>query len=59
LNWNKTARWLRLLVITGLLAWVTYESYLHQVLGCGKAPSVHALCPFGRIPIRFLAVTPP
>jgi polyferredoxin len=36
-------------VITGLLAWVTYESYLHQVLGGGKAPSVHALCPFGAL----------
>jgi NAD-dependent dihydropyrimidine dehydrogenase PreA subunit len=49
MNWNKTAKWLRLLVITGLLAWVTYESYLHQVLGGGKAPSVHALCPFGAL----------
>jgi polyferredoxin len=49
MNWNKTARWLRLLAITGLLAWVTWESYLHQVLGGGKAPSVHALCPFGAL----------
>lgn len=49
MNWNKAAKWLRLLVLIGLLAWVTIESYLHQVLGGGKAPSVHALCPFGAL----------
>lgn len=47
MNWNKVAKWSRLFVIIGLLIWVTYESYMHQVLGGGKAPSVHALCPFG------------
>ncbi|EGW40795.1 4Fe-4S binding protein [Desulfosporosinus sp. OT] len=26
---------------------VTYAAYLHQVLGGAKAPSIHALCPFG------------
>jgi Polyferredoxin len=26
---------------------VTYTAYLHQVLGGAKAPSIHALCPFG------------
>ena len=40
---------MRPIAATGLLAWVTYESYLHQVLGGGKAPSVHALCPFGAL----------
>ena len=49
MNWNKTSKWLRLLVLVGLLIWVTYESYLHQVLGGGKAPSIHALCPFGAL----------
>lgn len=49
MNWNKTAKWLRLLTLIGLLVWVTYESYLHQVLGGAKAPSVHAMCPFGAL----------
>lgn len=49
MNWNRVARWSRILVLTGLLTWVTYESYMHQVLGGGKAPSVHALCPFGAL----------
>ena len=30
-NWNKTAKWLRIFVLAGLLAWITYVSYLHQV----------------------------
>lgn len=49
MNWNNTAKRLRLFMIVGLLVWVTYESYLHQVLGGGKAPSIHALCPFGAL----------
>lgn len=49
MNWNKAAKWFRLFVIVGLLVWVTYESYLHQVLGGGIAPSIHALCPFGAL----------
>nr|WP_320024918.1 4Fe-4S binding protein [uncultured Acetobacterium sp.] len=48
-NWNKAAKWTRLLVLVGLLIWVTYESYMHQVLGGGKAPSIHALCPYGAL----------
>ncbi|KNZ42765.1 4Fe-4S binding protein [Acetobacterium bakii] len=49
INWNKAAKWSRLLVLVGLLAWITYESYMHQVLGGGKAPSIHALCPYGAL----------
>ncbi len=49
LNWNKAAKWSRLLVLVGLLVWVIYESYMHQVLGGGKAPSIHALCPYGAL----------
>jgi len=49
MNLNKISKWLRLLVLLGLLIWVTIEAYLHQVLGGGKAPSVHALCPFGAL----------
>lgn len=43
----KLSKLLRLAVIMGLLAYVTYAAYMHQILGGGKAPSVHALCPFG------------
>ncbi|MBC3805702.1 4Fe-4S binding protein [Acetobacterium fimetarium] len=49
MNWNKAAKWTRLLVLVGLLIWVTYEAYMHQVLGGGKAPSIHALCPYGAL----------
>lgn len=49
LNWNKMAKYLRMTFLIVLLAWVTYEAYLHQILGGGKAPSVHALCPFGAL----------
>lgn len=48
-NWNKVAKWSRLLVLVGLLGWITYESYMHQILGGGKAPSIHALCPYGAL----------
>lgn len=46
---KKIAKWSRLSVLFGLLAYVTYESYMHQVLGGGKAASVHALCPLGAL----------
>lgn len=46
---NKFTRGLRIIILLGLLAYVTYEAYMHQVLGGGKAPSVHALCPFGAL----------
>lgn len=49
MNANRLSKWLRLLVLVGLLLFVTYESYMHQVLGGGKAPSVHALCPYGAL----------
>ena len=35
-NWNKVAKWSRLLVLVGLLVWITYESYMHQFWGVGK-----------------------
>lgn len=46
---NNFTRGLRLIILLGLLAFVTYEGYMHQVLGGGKVPSVHALCPFGAL----------
>jgi polyferredoxin len=49
LNSNKAAKWARLIALFVILAYVTYEAYMHQILGGGKAPSVHALCPFGAL----------
>jgi len=49
MNLNKTSKWIRIFILMGILAWVTYEAYMHQILGGGKAPSVHALCPFGAL----------
>lgn len=46
---NKIAKWARLGALALLLIYVTYEAYMHQVLGGGKAPSVHALCPYGAL----------
>ena len=46
---NKTARYARWILLALLLAWVTYETIMHQVLGGGKSPSIHALCPYGAI----------
>ncbi|MGC6174568.1 4Fe-4S binding protein [Lacrimispora sp. 38-1] len=46
---NNFIRGLRIIILLGLLAYVTYGGYMHQVLGGGKAPSVHALCPFGAL----------
>lgn len=46
---TKTARWIRRGLLTLLLIWVTYESIMHQLLGGGKSPSIHALCPYGAL----------
>lgn len=46
---NKTARYARWIILALLIALVTYETIMHQVLGGGKSPSVHALCPYGAI----------
>lgn len=46
---DKFTRGLRITILLGLLVYITYEAYIHQILGGGKAPSVHALCPFGAL----------
>ena len=46
---NKITKIARFVILMLILALVTYESYMHQVLGGGKAPSIHALCPFGAL----------
>lgn len=46
---KKAARFIRWVLLASLLIWVTYESVMHQVLGGGKSPSIHALCPYGAL----------
>lgn len=46
---NRLVLWLRWIGLAAILAYVTREFYLHQVLGGHKAASVHALCPFGAL----------
>lgn len=46
---NKASRWARFILLALLLALVTYETVMHQLLGGGKSPSIHALCPYGAI----------
>lgn len=46
---NKNIKKLRFIIGIAILVFVTISAYLHQVLGGGAAPSVHALCPYGAI----------
>ncbi len=39
---NLYARWIRGGLLALLLLMVTYETIMHQLLGGGKAPSIHA-----------------
>lgn len=44
---NKLLKSLRYILLAVFLIHSTVEAYLHQLLGGGKAPSIHALCPYG------------
>lgn len=44
---NEMVKYVRWSLLAIFLVWITYAAYLHQVLGGGKAPSIHAPCPFG------------
>jgi ferredoxin len=44
---NKMVKYLRWSLLTVFVVLVSIGAYLHQVLGGAKAPSIHALCPFG------------
>lgn len=44
---HKAARNLRWALLSIFVVLITYAAYLHQSLGGAKAPSIHALCPFG------------
>jgi ferredoxin len=44
---NKKIEYLRWSLLTLFVVLVSIAGYMHQVLGGAKAPSIHALCPFG------------
>ena len=44
---NKLLKKLRYILLAIFLIHSTVEAYLHQLLGGGKEPSIHALCPYG------------
>ncbi|EKQ56180.1 MULTISPECIES: 4Fe-4S binding protein [unclassified Clostridium] len=44
---NKLLKSLRYILLAIFLIHSTVEAYLHQLLGGGKEPSIHALCPYG------------
>lgn len=44
---NKLIMYLRWCLLALFVVLVSIAAYLHQVLGGTKAPSIHALCPFG------------
>lgn len=46
---NKLIKNLRYIFLAVFLVIITIEAYLHQVLGGGKSPSIHALCPYGAL----------
>lgn len=46
---NKLIKSLRYILLAVFLILITTEAYLHQILGGGKAPSIHALCPYGAL----------
>jgi len=46
---NKYIKYLRWAILGLFLIAVTRETYMHQVLGGGVSPSIHALCPYGAL----------
>lgn len=46
---NKVIKIIRWSILAIFLIWLSIAAYLHQTLGGGVAPSIHALCPFGGI----------
>jgi len=46
---NNYIKYLRWVILGFFLIAVTRETYLHQVLGGGVSPSIHALCPYGAL----------
>lgn len=44
---NKITKIIRWSILGAFLIWLSVVAYLHQILGGGAVPSIHALCPFG------------
>ncbi len=44
---NKFIKYIRWVLLASFLVLITIEAYLHQLIGGGEAPSIHALCPYG------------
>lgn len=47
LNNKRIVKYIRWILLASLLILITFQAYLHQALGGGTAPSIHALCPYG------------
>jgi len=46
---NKLFRWIRWIGLGAIFFYISREAYLHQKIGGAKAPSAHALCPYGAL----------
>lgn len=44
---RKFTKYIRWILLASFLVLITVQSYLHQILGGGTAPSIHGLCPYG------------
>lgn len=47
MNNNKVVKYLRWIVLTIVLIFITIQAYFHQLKGGAEAASIHALCPYG------------
>ncbi|GLC32488.1 4Fe-4S binding protein [Clostridium omnivorum] len=47
MNNNSFIKYIRWIILATFLILITIQTYLHQVLGGGTSPSIHALCPYG------------
>lgn len=54
---NKMIEYLRWSLLALFVVLVSTSAYLHQVLGGAKAPSIHALCPFGGLESLYAVFT--
>lgn len=47
LNNKRFIKYIRWIILASFIILITIQTYLHQVLGGGTSPSIHALCPYG------------
>ena len=53
---NKIFKNIRYILLAIFLIHSTVEAYLHQLLGGGKEPSIHALCPYGGLESLYVLI---